>query len=122
MSNNHTQLILGGVRSGKSAHALAIAEAIAAKRHCFIATAQAFDDEMTARIEQHQEDRGDRWETIETQTALADIIRTECHEDTVCLIDCLTLWLSNLMLQEVDITSAMDELFDATSERLKAEG
>lgn len=105
-------LVLGGARSGKSRYAQARAEALDAEL-VFIATAQAFDAEMTERIERHRDDRGDRWTTIEAPVALAAAIRAECREDRVLLIDCLTLWTSNLLLAEHDIPAATAELVAA---------
>ncbi len=97
------QLILGGARSGKSQRALAVAEAAGAARMHFIATAEAFDEEMAERIARHRADRGGDWETIEAPLDLAEAILDCAGEDTVCLVDCLTLWLSNLMHTGRDI-------------------
>lgn len=96
-------LFLGGARSGKSRLAQAEAER-GADPLTFIATAQAFDDEMTERIARHQADRGPRWRTVEAPLALAPAIRAAAP-GTV-LVDCLTLWLSNLMLGDHDIDAA----------------
>jgi adenosylcobinamide kinase/adenosylcobinamide-phosphate guanylyltransferase len=95
-------LILGGARSGKSAFALKAVEAQAAKRGVsplFIATAQAYDDEMAARIAQHRAERGDRWRLVEAPLDLGHALIVIDKKDLV-LVDCLTLWLSNSMLQE----------------------
>ncbi|MBL0937978.1 MAG: bifunctional adenosylcobinamide kinase/adenosylcobinamide-phosphate guanylyltransferase [Gemmatimonadaceae bacterium] len=97
---------LGGVRAGKSARAQAHAESIAGAQRIFIATAQAFDDEMTRRIAKHREDRGEQWHTIEEPIAIVDAITNYMRSEqrvsgqlaTVVLIDCLTLWVSNLLL------------------------
>jgi len=105
-------LVLGGARSGKSRYAQARAEAIDADL-VFIATAQPFDAEMTERIARHRADRGTRWTTVEAPVELAAAIRAECREDRVLLIDCLTLWASNLLLAERDIPAATDELIAA---------
>lgn len=105
-------LVLGGARSGKSRYAQARAEALDAEL-VFIATAQAFDTEMSERIARHRDDRGDRWTTVEAPVELATAIRTECREDRVLLIDCLTLWTSNLLLAERDIPAATAELVAA---------
>ncbi len=97
-------LVLGGARSGKSRYAQARAEALAAdgRRLIYIATAQAFDDEMRGRIGRHQADRDARWQTVEAPLKLAEAIMAEARADTVLLIDCLTLWASNLLLAEQD--------------------
>jgi len=104
-------LILGGARSGKSARAQRIAEA-AAKKRFFIATAEAWDTEMAARIERHQADRGAGWHTVEAPIELAAAIKS--HEDggAVCLVDCLTLWLSNLMHNDRDVEKELVALCD----------
>lgn len=88
----------GGVRSGKSTFALARARALGARRG-FIATAQAFDGEMTARIAEHVRTRGPDFATIEEPVALAERL-VELRDLDVVVIDCLTLWLSNLLLRD----------------------
>jgi adenosylcobinamide kinase/adenosylcobinamide-phosphate guanylyltransferase len=90
-------LVGGGARSGKSAFALARAAELGARR-AFIATAQAFDDEMRARIAAHVHERGALFETYEVPHALPEAL-AEIDADVV-VVDCLTLWLSNLLLQE----------------------
>lgn len=109
-----TTLILGGARSGKSSRAQALAEAVGPKR-CYVATAQAFDDEMTARITAHQADRGAGWATLEAPVDLADAVVAAGKTSDVVLIDCLTLWLSNLMHHECDLTEKTTELVAALS-------
>lgn len=102
-------LVLGGARSGKSRYAQARAETLDAEL-AFIATAQAFDAEMAERIARHRDDRDARWASIEAPVELAAAIRAESREDRVLLIDCLTLWTSNLLLAERDIPAATGEL------------
>jgi adenosylcobinamide kinase/adenosylcobinamide-phosphate guanylyltransferase len=113
--DTRTLLVLGGARSGKSRHAQALAEAWAADgaRLVFIATAQAFDGEMRDRIARHQADRDARWTTIEAPTALAEALRQADDADAVLLVDCLTLWASNLLLSEADNPAAIDDLVAA---------
>jgi adenosylcobinamide kinase/adenosylcobinamide-phosphate guanylyltransferase len=94
-------LVLGGARSGKSRYAQQRAEALPGEL-IFVATAQALDDEMAARIARHRSDRGQRWRTIEAVIDIADVIQTEARPDRVLLVDCLTLWASNLMFAERD--------------------
>jgi adenosylcobinamide kinase/adenosylcobinamide-phosphate guanylyltransferase len=106
-------LVGGGCRSGKSAFALARTRQLGARR-VFLATGQAFDDEMRARIAAHRAERGDDFETIEAPVALVDTLAGLGRErvDAV-LVDCLTLWLSNLMLAEhadADIRAEIDRL------------
>jgi adenosylcobinamide kinase/adenosylcobinamide-phosphate guanylyltransferase len=109
MTNARVTLVLGGARSGKSRHAQAIAEA-AGDALVFVATAQALDDEMHDRVTRHRADRDARWRTVEAPLALAETIAAEGTRDAVLLIDCLTLWASNLLLGDVDATAALDSL------------
>ncbi len=104
--------ILGGARSGKSRHAQTMGEAMTGQL-IYIATAQPFDDEMADRIARHRGDRDDRWQTIEAPLALAAAIRTHGVAGTVVLVDCLTLWMSNIMLTGTDSDAAIDDLVDA---------
>ncbi len=92
-------LVLGGARSGKSRYAECLIEGAAA---CgtYCATAEAVDAEMAQRIAAHQARRGPFWHTIEEPLALASVIAAEASPVRPLLIDCLTLWLSNLMLAE----------------------
>lgn len=103
--------ILGGARSGKSAAAQAWAEARSASP-VMIATAQAFDDEMAARIATHRAERGAGWRTVEAPLELAAAVRA-LGAGEVAVVDCLTLWLSNLILADRDPTAAAVELVDA---------
>ncbi|MBI4948896.1 MAG: bifunctional adenosylcobinamide kinase/adenosylcobinamide-phosphate guanylyltransferase [Deltaproteobacteria bacterium] len=97
MSNGLT-FVLGGARSGKSAFALKLGEANAGPR-VYLATGQAGDAEMALRIGRHREERGDRWETVEEpQAIVAEVNKAE----GVLLIDCLTLWVSNLLFAGLD--------------------
>jgi adenosylcobinamide kinase/adenosylcobinamide-phosphate guanylyltransferase len=108
-------LVLGGARSGKSAFAQAAAEALAAEtggRLVMVATAQAFDSEMAERIARHQEDRGPAWTTLEAPFDIASALQPLGANDIV-VVDCLTLWLSNLMLDERDLATAAAELVEA---------
>lgn len=107
-----TLLVLGGARSGKSSYAQSRAEATGLKR-LFVATGQAFDDEMRDRIARHREERGPEWETVEAPLNIACVIRQRSAPDTVLLIDCLTLWTSNLLLGKQDIPAATKGLVEA---------
>lgn len=109
-----TILVLGGARSGKSRHAQGLAEAVAGTR-LFIATAQAFDDEMHDRIARHQADRDSSWTTIEAPTALPQAIRDHAVGAHVLLVDCLTIWLSNLLLADADLDAAGIDLLTAVA-------
>lgn len=97
--NHH--LILGGARSGKSA--FAEREALAtpdADRFVYIATGQAHDQAMAERIAHHRAHRDARWQTVEAPLGLAAAIAAHDAPDTVILVDCLTLWLSNALATE----------------------
>lgn len=91
------ELILGGARSGKSrlAERLASESALAV---CYVATAQALDEEMGKRISHHQQTRPSHWQLIEEPLALAQVLQQQAADDRCLLVDCLTLWLSNLLL------------------------
>lgn len=93
------QLILGGARSGKSRLAEARAEATG-KQVVYVATAQAWDEEMAARIRLHQAQRPDSWHVVEEPLALARTLHKYASEETCVLVDCLTLWVTNLLLAE----------------------
>ncbi|CAN5505495.1 bifunctional adenosylcobinamide kinase/adenosylcobinamide-phosphate guanylyltransferase [soil metagenome] len=110
-------LVLGGARSGKSAFAQAAAEAEAARtggRLVMVATAQAFDDEMAARIVRHRLDRGEAWKTLEAPVDLAPIL-ADLGAGDVVVVDCLTLWLSNVILAELEVVQAVAILVKAAS-------
>jgi adenosylcobinamide kinase / adenosylcobinamide-phosphate guanylyltransferase len=90
-------LLLGGARSGKSTHALALAAS--ASRVLFVATGEAYDDEMAARIAVHRGERPARWDTLEEPRDLAAALERQAGGPyDVIIIDCLTLWVSNLLL------------------------
>ena len=115
-------LILGGARSGKSEHALKLAQEFTGAGHnplakgIFIATAQALDEEMAQRISRHKEQRGDAWECLEEPVDLAGAIRGITSAPPVVVIDCLTLWISNLLLQHPDTYSSRIDSFYAALE------
>jgi adenosylcobinamide kinase/adenosylcobinamide-phosphate guanylyltransferase len=96
-------LVLGGARSGKSAMAEWLVTGLPGP-WTYIATAQAFDDEMRQRIRQHQADRVPGWQTLEEPMDLAGALASSAAAGPV-LVDCLTLWLTNLMLAERDIAA-----------------
>ncbi|MBI2719277.1 MAG: bifunctional adenosylcobinamide kinase/adenosylcobinamide-phosphate guanylyltransferase [Rhizobiales bacterium] len=105
-------LVLGGARSGKSRHA----ESLAARHRgakAYIATAEAIDEEMQARIAKHRGDRGDGWTTLEAPIDLAGAIAA-CKAPFI-LVDCLTLWLGNLLHYGRDADEAVSDLCAALS-------
>lgn len=100
-----SELILGGQKSGKSRRAELLARdwlmALPAHRAVLVATGQAWDDEMRERIARHQADRAQRvpgMATVEEPVALADALRDASDAQTLVVVDCLTLWLTNLMM------------------------
>ena len=95
-----TTLILGGCRSGKSRLALRLAEKLKPSRRGFIATCVPQDDEMLARVQHHQQERGPDWQTRLIPLELAHGIREAAADMDVLVVDCLTLWLSNLLLND----------------------
>ncbi len=90
--------ILGGCRSGKSGLALRTANGMEAEQRIFIATAVACDAEMQDRVQRHQAERGAGWKTVEVPLALPEALAENGREGRVILVDCLTLWISNLLL------------------------
>lgn len=108
-------LITGGVRSGKSRKALALAEEYPEK--LFVATAHAGDEEMHVRIDRHRRERGAEWETIEEPLELARAM--EIRPEAVAVVDCMTLWAANAMAAEIAIDAALDS-FLAAARRRKA--
>jgi len=108
----HVTLILGGCRSGKSGFALKTANETKADQRIFIATAVALDEEMRARVKQHRADRGAGWMTVEAPLALAEAVTTHAGQGCVILVDCLTLWVSNLLLEVQDPAQAAERIPD----------
>jgi adenosylcobinamide kinase/adenosylcobinamide-phosphate guanylyltransferase len=111
MTLHRRVLVLGGARSGKSRIAQQWAEAASSAR-ILIATAQAFDDEMRERIAHHQSTRGASWQIREVPLDLAAAIRAAAGPGRIVLVDCLTLWLSNIMLDGRDEHREIHELAD----------
>ena len=91
-------LITGGARSGESAHALALAQQAPGARRFFIATAEALDDEMRERIARHRAARSADFATIEEPIAIAEALAGLANRADVVIVDCLTLWVSNLLM------------------------
>ncbi len=111
-------LVLGGARSGKSSWALRYAE----ERHdscLFLATAEVLDEEMEQRVKLHKESRGSKWKLLEEPLAIAGALETKCTGMDIVLIDCLTIWLSNVLLKigEERATSYQDRLLSALAQR-----
>ena len=110
-NSSHAVFVLGGARSGKSRFAESIVAATGLERH-YVATGRAWDDEMRERIASHRADRGDLWTTHEEPL---DLVRRLAAIDTgarAILVDCLTLWVTNLMMEGRDIASEFAALAD----------
>lgn len=103
--------ITGGARSGKSDFAQDMAEKIEGKR-LFLATAQAFDEEMEERIQKHREQRGNRWNTIEEPLYIGNAIRSVLGQYKTILVDCLTVWMSNLLMEYPNQNEKISEIVD----------
>ena len=108
-------LVLGGARSGKSRYAEQLVMA-SPPPWIYVATAEPFDDEMRARIAEHRDRRGGQWQTIEGPTDLAGAIE-DAPSDRTVLVDCLTLWLNNLMFRKINIETAIENLEAALAAR-----
>ena len=102
-------LVLGGARSGKSAHAERLVEG-SGLLPLYLATGRAWDDEMRARIDGHVARRGTRWRTVEEPLDLVAALRREAETGTAALVDCLTLWVTNLMMEGRDVDAEGDAL------------
>ena len=108
--------VIGGCRSGKSTYALQTAEKVPGERKIYIATCVPQDDEMKKRVAKHQTVRSKSWTTVEEPLKLPETILQNNHRADVILIDCLTLWVSNLLMgtrDEKKIEEAISQLIDA---------
>lgn len=101
-------LVLGGARSGKSRHAESLVTALPPP-WLYVATGEPRDDEMAARIAAHRARRGPEWRTVEVPRDIAGVLAA-APQGAATLVDCLTLWLSNLMLGDADILAETDRL------------
>ncbi len=109
--------ILGGARSGKSAFAERLAQPGA--KVLFVATAQALDEDMERRIEVHRRSRPPEWRTLEEPFELALAIPPALEGHDICLLDCLTLWVSNLLLRMEDSPTAEEEILSEADRLLE---
>ncbi|HCE43632.1 MAG TPA: bifunctional adenosylcobinamide kinase/adenosylcobinamide-phosphate guanylyltransferase [Lentisphaeria bacterium] len=115
----HSYLITGGSRSGKSRYALELAKS--AKKPFYIATGWAGDDEMAERIQKHRKERGKHWTTIETKTDIASAIeKAERKGADFIIVDCLTLWVSNMMFEETNIKMETEKVISTIKSAGKA--
>lgn len=108
-SGHRATFVFGGARSGKSEFAEQIANTSGLQK-IYIATNAVFDPEMSERVGQHRHRRGPSWTTIEEQIDLASVLEKTLAPDSVVLIDCLTLWLSNLTYTEKKISGETERL------------
>ncbi len=97
--------VMGGCRSGKSSYALKLAEQIPGTEKIFIATCIPHDEEMKDRVERHRKERSSLWKTLEIPVLLSEAIRKNDRNDVI-LADCLTLWISNLLME----TNELEEI------------
>jgi adenosylcobinamide kinase/adenosylcobinamide-phosphate guanylyltransferase len=115
MAAGRIVFVTGGTRSGKSSFALNEASRLTGRK-VFVATAQAFDQEMEQRIGKHKRERGTEWETIEEPYDLARALGIVSQNHDVAVVDCLTIWLSNLMTKP----EVMEEAQNGFVESLQA--
>ncbi len=109
-------LILGGARSGKSRLGEQLIEEASGFTPYYIATAEALDSEMTDRIATHRERRGGRWHTIEEPLALTETLCQVSAEGRALMVDCLTLWLTNLLVTEHPVEAEIDRLVESVDQ------
>jgi adenosylcobinamide kinase/adenosylcobinamide-phosphate guanylyltransferase len=105
-------LVIGAARSGKSRYAESVARESGLTK-LYLATARVLDEEMAARVTRHKLDRGVGWFTVEEPIALAEAVASRAAPDRIILVDCLTLWLTNLMLEGEDIAGHVAALATA---------
>ncbi|HWA19304.1 MAG TPA: bifunctional adenosylcobinamide kinase/adenosylcobinamide-phosphate guanylyltransferase [Devosia sp.] len=108
-------LILGGARSGKTSFAERMAMR-AGETPLYLATAQALDDEMLERVKLHQQQRHKRFATLEEPLDLATALKAGAREHDVILVDCITLWITNMLGENVQVAKAVDELISTLTE------
>jgi adenosylcobinamide kinase/adenosylcobinamide-phosphate guanylyltransferase len=106
--------VLGGCRSGKSSFALDRAQKFSGDSKVFIATCIPQDDEMKHRVMRHQEERSRNWHTVEAPVDLPEAIVDSGNEADLILVDCLTLWINNLLMENHDSDQILDEVQNLT--------
>jgi adenosylcobinamide kinase/adenosylcobinamide-phosphate guanylyltransferase len=105
-------LVLGGARSGKSRYAEGLLDRHPGRR-TYLATAEVLDDEMAARVKTHRDRRDSDWKTVEEPLALAAALKAETEQGAAVLVDCLTLWLGNLLGEAREVEAEIDGLIAA---------
>jgi adenosylcobinamide kinase/adenosylcobinamide-phosphate guanylyltransferase len=111
MNEEQKILVIGGCRSGKSTHALCQAERIG-ERRLFVATCVPKDDEMKARVSKHRKDRDESWNTLEIPVDIPEAITQYGPSTDVMLVDCLTLWLNNLLMETQNVDVIQERIHD----------
>ena len=110
--------VLGGARSGKSSWALRYTEENY-RSYLFLATAEVRDEEMAERVQLHQESRGPKWNLLEEPLEIAEALKAKCDNFEAVLVDCLTIWLSNVLLKtgEGGVSAYRHHLLEALAAR-----
>lgn len=111
-------LVIGGCKSGKSRYALELAENYGFRK-VFIATCVAFDEEMKQRVDRHRQERADTWQTFDVPELVPEAIFDHAGPGVVLLVDCLTLWINNLLLVSEDASMILSKV-DALSLAVKS--
>lgn len=111
MALSKLSLVLGGASSGKSVFAEGLVRG-STLDPVYIATAQIWDAEMAEKVAAHKAQRGAGWRTVEEPLAIAEVLAS-AHKTDAILIDCATLWLTNLILSEADVSAAEERLMAA---------
>lgn len=122
MNVSSTLLVIGGCRSGKSRHALELARAIPAARRYFVATCIPRDAEMQDRVARHQAERDPSWQTVEAPLRLSETLERIGGDGRVVVVDCLTLWMSNLMMESRDPSTVEAHVRDLTAALARVAG
>lgn len=105
-----TVFVIGGCRSGKSRHALETAESYPGTEQIFVATCIPYDDEMKHRVATHRRERNQSWRTLEAPDRLPEAIVKNSGDASVLLVDCLTLWINNLLMASRDTEKIFKEI------------
>jgi adenosylcobinamide kinase/adenosylcobinamide-phosphate guanylyltransferase len=114
LSHSGQTFILGGARSGKSGFAEQLITE-SGLEPVYVATGRSLDEEMAERIRHHRARRGAGWQTIEEPVALVDVLQTQAREGRALLIDCLSLWVTNLMMDNRDVDDEASRLAESLS-------
>ena len=105
-----TVFVIGGCRSGKSRHALETAESYPGTGQIFVATCIPYDDEMKHRVARHREERSQKWQTLEAPERLPEAIAENSGRASVLLVDCLTLWINNLLMASAETEKIIEKI------------